>query len=71
MKTLDTLDSYSLVTWSGNQEDPSMVSQRNIFHTNMRFLAGLVNGERWRTGSNVERAQCGDDECEADSRLPL
>ena len=25
MKTLDTLDSYSLVTWSGNQEDPSMV----------------------------------------------
>ena len=25
MKTLDTLDSYSLVTWSGSQEDPSMV----------------------------------------------
>ena len=25
MKTLDTLDSYSLVTWSGSQEDPNMV----------------------------------------------
>ena len=43
-----------------------------IYSTNLHlFAAGLVNGERWRAGSNVERSQCGDDECEADSRLPL
>ena len=29
MKTLDTLDSYSLVTWSGSQEDPNMVLKHN------------------------------------------
>ena len=28
MKTLDTLDSYSLVTWSGSQDDPNMVDIR-------------------------------------------
>ena len=72
MKTLDTLDSYSLVTWSGNQEDPSMVWRRNPFHTKVRFLlAGVVNGERWRPGSVVEWSQCGDNKCKADPGLPL
>ena len=71
MKTLDNLDSYSLVTWSGNQEDPSMVGQQNQFKKNMRFLAGLVNGERWRSGSFVEGSQCGDNKCKTDSGLPL
>ena len=71
MKTLDTLDSYSLVTWSGSQEDPSMVRKRNLGHKNVRFLTGLVHCERWRTGSNVEGSQCGDDKREADSGLPL
>ena len=71
MKTLDTLDSYSLVTWSGSQEDPSMVGKRNVGHKNVHFLAGLVHCERWGTGSNVEGSQCGDDKREADSGLPL
>ena len=71
MKTLDTLDSYSLVTWSGSQEDPSMVRQGILFHTNVRFLAGLVNDERWRPGRIVEGSHCGDNECEANSGLPL
>ena len=71
MKTLDTLDSYSLVTWSGSQEDPSMVRQRNLFHANVCLLTGLVNCERWCPGGNVERSQRGDNECETDSGLPL
>ena len=47
MKTLDTLDSYSLVTWSGSQEDPSMVRKRNLGHkmcTSLQALSTVRDG---------------------------
>ena len=73
MKTLDTLDSYSLVTWSGSQEDPNMVfkTKQNISTKILFPFSGLVNVARWDRGAPVERPQRGDDERKTDPSLPL